>query len=372
MTETKIIGCLIQATAPRRRALRGIVLPPAPRSRNGALRLVVDGRAPIKFDPEQWTVTVLAGPVYGYGELPVEHVATRTMLKTEKRLQPAEGAPVVAQYKVRKGTVPLYAVADAIPLADLPPARAEAWTAARTCQRCGEQRRRPLTRYRDGARRCGKCQQAVAFERWTEQTRALQVEIAQWARDVLADPRTLLITRGGTWGAWHIRIETLAGEPVIDVRLRDIEDLDDWETRHRADRTPEENQQWRAKYDGTISKGEFQLTAAGLQDSRLVGWYQTDSFIDLASMPHVEQTDEVEDRLAVWSGEAPFKSGDWYPEPRIPWTYYPLHYQPHCEHRHLRGDVSLEQELAHLRKLIQLMAAQPAPEPYEKRSEAPQ
>ena len=369
MIDTKYVGCRIQATAPRRRALRGIVLPPAPRSRNGAMRLAVDGRAPIKFDPEQWTITVLGWAVYGYGELPTEHLATRTMLKAEKRLEPAKGAPVVAQYKVRKGTVPLYAVADAVPLAVLSPARAEAWAAARTCTRCGEQRPRPITRYRDGARRCGKCQQAVAFERWAEQTRAVQAEITQWARGILADSRTLLITRGHQWHRQHIRIETVAGGLVTDVHVRDIEDLDAWQAKFYADKPADEIEAWRAKYDGTISKTDFMPTVASLEHARLVAWHTGDASSG-HSLPCVQWGDDVNSRLALWSGEAPFRSGDWFPEPRLPWSFYPMHYQPHCEHRHLRGDVPLDQELAHLRKLIELMATQPAPEPYEKRREA--
>lgn len=369
MIDTKYVGCRIQATAPRRRTLRGIVLPPSPRSRTGMPRLAIDGRAPVKFAPEQWTITVLGWAVYGHGQLPVEHLATRTMLKTEMRLQPAEGAHVVAQYKVYKGTVPLYAVADAVPLPELSPARAAAWTAARTCSRCAEVRPRPITRYRDGARRCGKCQQAVALERWTEQARAVQAEAAQWAGDVLADPRTLLVTRGHQWHRQHIRIETVAGALVADVHVRDVEDLDAWEAKFYADRTADQVTAWRAKYDGTISKTEFMPTVASLEYARLIAWHTGDASSG-HSLPAVAWDDDVSSRLALWSGEAPFRNGDWFPEPRLPWSFYPMHYQPHCEHRHLRGDVPLDQELAHLRKLIELMATEPAPEPYEKRREA--
>lgn len=358
---THLIGCLIEATAPRRRKLRGVVLPRTERSRSDALRLAADGRAPIRFDTDGWTITVIAGPIYTFGELPAEHLATRTMLKAEMRLQPADEDAWIAEYKVRKGTVPLYAVADAVPMKELSPARAEAWAKARTCQRCGELRPRPLAENPDGGRNCGPCHELLAAERWTEQARRAQEDAAAWARDILAEPDTLLLTHDKPWHATRLRVETVAGGLVFDGRLRNFDDLG-WIT-NSDNYTPEQIQANLQKYEGTIGRTEFAPTAAELEGRRIIAWYDRDTWIEGHQLPRVEPSDALGDRLALWTGHAPRRQGRWYPEPRFPWNFLPNTFPPFKAHRELHRGGNPAAEISNLRTLLHLMAWNSPPTP---------
>lgn len=223
MTDPKIIGCLIQATAPKRRPRKGVLLPPKPGPRSISYRLAVDGKTPAPFNPNEWTITVLAGPVYSHDNLPAMHLATRTMLKAEQRRQPADEDAWIAEYKVYRGTALLYAVADTVPMTGLTPARADAWTKARTCVRCTKQFPRPLAASPQQERYCQPCHELAARERWTEQARAVQADAAAWAREVLDDPRTVLLTDDQYPNAGRgrgYRAETIAGQILADVRVR--------------------------------------------------------------------------------------------------------------------------------------------------------
>lgn len=360
----KLIGCLIKVTADGRRTRHGVLLPPAPRGHT--LRLTVDGRAPIRFDPGAWTITRIAGPVYGFGELPAEHLATQTMLTTEKRMQPAPGQNAIATYKVRKGTVPLYAVADAAPMTALSPARAQAWNDARTCRRCLKFSARPWTEYGDAGRLCTGCQLVIADERWTAQARVAQAEAAKWARGVLADPDVLLIARTREFAKPRIRIETLgadgAATVVFDGRVRQIDDPGS--IQFSPTWTPEKAQAWIDTYADTTSPSEFRQLADTLHEARTIAWHPGDRSIHIAhDLPLVQFGDSVDTRLALWSGESPMRTGWWYPEPRIGWSYYPQRCAPYTAHSQLRGNDNPEAEIASLRTLLLLMANSPAPEP---------
>jgi hypothetical protein len=362
VTDPKIIGCLITAKAAHRRTIRGVVLPPAPRSRNGALRITVDGKAPKPFNPDDgWTITIQAGPTYSHGDLPAEHLATRTMMRTEMRLQPADtDKDWIAWYTVRKGEVPLYPVADAAPMKALSPARAEAWAKGRTCQRCGDLRPRPLAENPDGGRHCGPCHELLAAERWTEQSRRAQAEAAAWARDILAEPDTLLLTHDKPWHATRLRIETVAGDLVFDGRLRNFDDLD-WIT-NSDNYTPEQIQANLQKYEGTIGRTEFEPTATALADRRIIAWYDRDTWIEGHQLPRVEEADALRDRLALWSGIAPHRNGWWHPEPRFPWNFLPL-FPQHKAHRELHRGGNPAAEISNLRTLLHLMAWNSPPTP---------
>lgn len=363
-----LIGCLITATAPRRRALYGIVLPPAPRSRNGVLRLDAPGRAPIKFDPAGWTVTVIAGPIYNRATLPAEHLATRTMLKAEKRREPAKGQKPIAEYKLYRDTAWLYAVVDTIPMAELSPARTDAWIKTRTCVRCTQRFPRPLYASPEGERYCQACHELAARERWTDQARAVQADAAAWAREVLTDPRTTLLTddqsphdgRGRLY-----RAETIAGDVLADVRVRAWDCYDDV---HYPDLwTPEQIAAHKAKsMDGTIGPTEWKALAATIADRRYIMWR---SCWGHSSLPAdldtpIPDTDELCTRLALWTGWMPAnRYSYWYPEPKFPWTYSSVHPR-YAGHEALRRQPrDLAAEIADMRSLLQRMADGPAPEP---------
>jgi hypothetical protein len=367
----ELIGCLIKATAPGKRTMRGVVLPPAAGARTPLPRLDGDvsrrPTVPMRFNPDDWTITVEAGPDYSYGNLPAEQLATATMLRTELRLMP--NGKVLGTYRTRDGAAALYAVADAVPMAPLSPARAAAWTAARTCIRCGEAKRRPLPNYPSAGRLCDTCQATVAAERWTERARAAQADAAAWARDILAGPNILLIARDGNYDRPHVRVEWLTalsqsdGDPLVifDGRLRKVD-----EPRHFDDEwwTPERIQAWHDKYEGTMPPSEFRKIVESYGALRIIAWSERDRWFDVENgLPFVAAGDELGERLALWSGEAPHRSGNWYPEPRLPWGYYPQHFPLHTTHRALRHAGNLPAEIASMRMLLHVMAGNPASEP---------
>lgn len=364
-----LIGCLITAKAAHRRTIRGVVLPPAPRSRNGALRITVDGKAPKTFKPDDgWTITVQAGPVYSHGNLPAEHLATRTMLKAENRRQPAKRQRPIAEYKLHKGTADLYAVADTVPMSELSTARADAWIKARTCVRCEQGYPRPLPASPEGDRYCQACHEMEARERWSNQARAVQADAAAWAREVLADPRTALLTddqsphdgRGRLY-----RAETTAGDVLADVRVRTWDTYDDV---HYPDLWPPEKiAADKAKsMDGTIGPTEWKALAASIADHRFIMWR---SCWGHSSLPAdldtpIPDTDELSTRLALWTGWMPAsRYSYWYPEPKFPWTYSSVHPR-YAGHEALRRKPrDLAAEIADMRSLLQRIADGPAPEP---------
>lgn len=374
MTEPEhadLIGRLIKATpfARGKRAVQGVVLPPVPGTRKPTVRLAVDGRrAPIPFDPTVWDVAVLAGPLYGFGSLPAEHLATKTMLKAERRLRPATGQLPIGDYAVRDGCAPLYAVADAEPLPALPPVRAAAWTAARTCVRCGESKPRPLNDYRGAGRLCGPCQKTVATERWIEQSRATQADAGKWARGLLADPTVLLMARDNDFDRPAVRIEWLTLHsgivPVFDGRLRKSENPE--EVIHDTPYwTQEEIQRLRDRYAGTIAPSAFRDAVRGYGETRVVGWNDRDRWIDvLCDLPWIAPADEVGDRLALWSGIAPRLYGHqyWYPEPTMPWNRTANEFPLYHVQSHIHAG-NLPAQIAKLQMLIHIMAGSPAPEP---------
>lgn len=358
-----LIGCLIKATSSKR-TLTGVVLPPKARTRGTKMRLVSAGNQLTVFDPAQWTVTVLAGPDYGKSDLPAELLATRTMLRAEQRREPALGQRSIARYRLYKATAPLFAVVDTEPLPELPPTRATAWTASRTCERCSEQRPRPLPKHADGSRYCGACCDAIADERWIEQSRRAQADAKLWATTLLGDPAALLITHDTGSLIRHFRVETIGGTVVLDARIRDQHLIDPADC---LGSTAEEIAAWHEKYAGTRAHHEIADIATALAGSRLVGWYSTDAspfyWPDRVSLS-IAAGDIISQRLALFSGVAPPRFGPWYDEPRLPWpNYYPHRYPPYTRHQELRGADDLAAELRSLRSIVHMLASQPAPEP---------
>ena len=226
-----LIGKTIEAKAPRRPARRGIVLPPAPGSRNRSLRITTaDPFKPVPFNPAEWSIVVTAGhpsrrastddPVYHRGDLPAEHLATVTFLKTEMRRRPADGQQPIALYPTRESFADLYAVVDTAALPELSPTRSAAWTSARTCARCAAASARPLKVAKDGRRYCSTCIAPAFIERFHAARVPIRREQIEWARGTLADPSTVLAFASSTGdGAVAFYVEALDGQMLLHARV---------------------------------------------------------------------------------------------------------------------------------------------------------
>lgn len=359
---TNLIGYLVKISAPGKRDRTGVVLPAKPGARNPGLRLAVSADRAIPFDPAQWTISVLHDDEYSYGNLPLDLLAARTALRIEHHREPAPDQRPVAIYKLRRDIAELYAIVDTQPRAKMSPAREAAWHNARTCVRCGTKSRRPLLAIDNGGRHCGSCLTTMAFERWCEQSRAMQAEIGEWARDVLADPAAVLIASDRGWNIRHLRAETVKGALIFDVRARNIDDIETgW-----YDDNPEKKAERRQRYAGTIGPVELAGLAASIAEARTIGWDRRDSFLEgsrVNPIPIIKPADAIQDRLALFSGVAPQRYGPWFRQPKIPWDYVPPRYPPYTMHRELRDGESRITEIAHLRTLLSLMAHNTPPAP---------
>jgi hypothetical protein len=316
------LGVYVQLSAPRRRTLRGVVLPPAPRSRSGRLRLAVDGGRGVRpFDTEGYTVTRIAGPTYGYGTLPAEHLATKTMLETGQRRQPAPGQQPLGQYEVtarrRQGLYPLYAVVDTASMAPLPPAQAAQWTRVRTCQQCGKGFPRPLPAGPADERFCDACHAAARLTRFAAQVRPLQSQVGAWAREVLQNPQTMLAESDRWPDPPRLRVETLDGTLVADVRLRrerSPEDMNWW-----SGTSQESKDRFWERMEGTTWFGDFTETAQLIADGSVIMWDERDyvpvlrEFHDLPH-PTLPAGNQLADRVSLWRAGAS-SGGYWYREP---------------------------------------------------------
>lgn len=360
---TNLIGYLVKISADGKRTRTGVVLPPKTGARNPSLRLAVSADRAIPFDPAEWTISVLHDDEYSFGNLPLDLLAARTALRIERHREPAPDQKPVAIYKLRRDIADLYAIVDTAPLPALSPARAAAWTAARTCARCATESRRPLLLIDDGRRYCSGCSSALAFQRWSQQSRAVQAETAEWARGVLADPAAMLIAADRGWNIRHLRAETVKGAVLFDVRVRSTDDIDNgW-----YQDTPEKKAERHKRYADTIGPAELAGVTAPIAEARTLGWSVRDSHLEgsrVSPIPAIKPGDEIETRLALYSGVAPtHRHTQWFPEPKIPWNYAPGRYPPYTMHCELHAGESRITEIAHLRTLLNLMAYNTPPAP---------
>ena len=131
---------------------------------------------------------------YRHGEIP-DGMATMTMLARERR-RPAPGQQPVGFYKISRGEVPLYAVADSVTLPAMTDKQHARWTADRTCARCGEVRPEPVPLADDGRRVDMECQRiertAAARVTWLK----LRMEAVAWAKAFLDKPDGTILVGG--------------------------------------------------------------------------------------------------------------------------------------------------------------------------------
>ena len=341
--DKSLIGRRVLACSARRKR-PGVILPPLRRSPE-RLRLALETGQVVPLDPA-WTIEDhpdlvkdargeilsttkrFAGrPTYRYGDLPAQQLATRTMLRTEHRREPRPGQQPIAFYALYRDWAPLFAIADTVPLPPLSEKRAEAWKAARTCSRCGVQRPRPLelSPGPDPARFCTPCRQDAAEERWTRQARAAQADMAAWAREVLADPLTVLAAKEDDpmdWIAPRYRVENVDGQVLLDAHVRTATD------EQVASYQPDV----RKRLEGSVYVGDLLQIIQLISGSRIVTWYGG----ELDRLPfglwkivgddfprtHTAPEDRVAERYRLWTGESPGGRYEWwYPEPKLPWTW---------------------------------------------------
>lgn len=166
-------------------------------------------------------------PLHRWGDLPAE-LATVTMLR-ERRLRLASDQQHVAWYmrvgNHGRGDHPLYRIADAVPLPPLRGKAAAAYTAARTCARCGvtgTHRLIPNSNGTHGRRlldtACVAAELAsLSRARWLRE----RIAVPAWAAGVLADDRVVLIQERIAAGTQVGRVHaaTLDGAVLLDGRV---------------------------------------------------------------------------------------------------------------------------------------------------------
>lgn len=378
--DPSLIGRYVLACSARRKR-PGVILPPLRRTPD-RLRLALDGGQVVPLDPA-WTIedhpSLLTGrqgeilstskrhagrPTYRHADLPAQLLATKTMLRTEHRRQRRPGQQPIAYYSLYRDWAPLYAITDTMPMPQLSQKRAEAWKTARTCSRCGVQRARPLelSPGPDPKRYCTPCRQTTAEERWITQSRAAQADMAAWAHEVLADPRTVLAANEDPhgWGAPHFYVETAGGQALLDAEVRTA--TDEEVAGYQSDA--------RQKYEGSVYVGDLLEQIRGISERRIVTWYGG----ELDRLPsglwkiagddfprtHTATEDRLGERFRLWTGESPGGRYQWwYPEPKLPWTWTGTG-------EHERGYKTAQTAKARvhwMREYLTRMAEQEPPEP---------
>lgn len=158
-------------------------------------------------------------PAYRYGQLP-DGLATTTMLRRMRR-RPAPGQEPVGTLIYRRSKhAALFEIAASEELPALPAGRQAAWTAARTCARCAATSSTPwpLT-YDSDRRRCPDCVGAERLAAARPSWYALRAQAVDWARDVLADPDSVLLALYRVdWGCpIEVHATTTDGQVLVDI-----------------------------------------------------------------------------------------------------------------------------------------------------------
>lgn len=153
-------------------------------------------------------------PLYSDIDVPVEVLATTGEL-ARRRKRPATLQPPIASVRRSRGATDLYAILDA---EDLPaPANAEpALAHRRTCTACGRTSPAPWPSTRAGERYCPDHIEAARLRVEAALVARNRAVSAVWAREVLADPQTVLVAMLGEPDDLRVRVEELAGTILLD------------------------------------------------------------------------------------------------------------------------------------------------------------
>lgn len=227
-------------------------------------------------------------PIYGFETLLRKlGLATAGMLKQHRRRQ-AESQRPVACYWTGHAYANLYNEAEAVDLPPLPPGRQRRYDEARTCAECGKRALDPFGKGRDDRRYCSPCQGPVHERLWREERAADRPVIAAWAREVLADPRTVLAgVRSDTY--WReVFVIDVAGREVLDARVR------------HHDAAPDPAHPRAAELSLMPSPSEM---LAALDEGRVISWWWTTSPPSADGRSVVAEGDLFGRWWARWVGE---------------------------------------------------------------------
>jgi hypothetical protein len=174
--------------------------------------------------------------------------------------------------------------------------------------------------------------------------------MAAWAAAVLAAPDAVLAARNTIRGLDWYRVETLAGDLVLDAVVRGFEDVSEA-------REPE-------RYAGTVYHRQLREQVLSIAHSRIVTWNGRELLpLAMAASPDTVQWTDADrnalgERFSLWSGVGPMRrTGFWYPEPKLPW-----HAAGNAD-RAYRVATSPAAAIALMRGCLARMAHETAPEP---------
>lgn len=239
-------------------------------------------------------------------------LATASMLK-RRRLQLADGQQPAAQYWGRD-YVSLYRVSDAVPMPALSPARQRLHDRARTCAECGVTSTDPL--YMGPDRRLRYCVEHVEpawKQAWDSEQAVRRLASAVWAREVLADPTAAILTsepiRSGR--IRPIRVETMTGDVLLDVRIRKLTGLEGSE----IDGTISVDAGRAALLDAVARRRIIATITAGPMDValRIGRWLRIEDL-------HGSVGDSYIERRSAWVGER--RVGEWRGTGEAPHSQY--------------------------------------------------
>lgn len=145
-------------------------------------------------------------------------LATSGMLKPVRR-RPADGQTPAYRYWTGHAWAPLYRLADTVALPPLSPGRQARWDAARTCRRCSKRSDYTFAVGADGQRYCEPCQEPAAKAWWEAERAAERAAAGAWAREVLADPATMLIAGQRLSAYRRVLAVDLTGAVLLDVKV---------------------------------------------------------------------------------------------------------------------------------------------------------
>ena len=137
------------------------------------------------------------------------------------RLQPDPDKVPAGCYWSGHAWVLLHEVAGAVPMPPLSPGRQRAYDRVRTCATCGRRSKRPWYLGPDGRTRyCADCLELAWQRLWEQQQASRRAAATEWAREVLADPATVLFTANRLGWCVTLRAETIAGDVLLDLLVR--------------------------------------------------------------------------------------------------------------------------------------------------------
>lgn len=159
-------------------------------------------------------------PVHTFDSLLREvGLASKTMLKQHRREPGAEQKPVACYWSGHE-YVKLYRSAEAVDMSPLSPGRQKRYDDNRTCAECTKKALDPWEKSLDGKRYCDACHEPAAERWWFAQRAADRSKVAEWAREILADPTTVLAAAVGAAMKRTVHVVDLADAVVFAADVR--------------------------------------------------------------------------------------------------------------------------------------------------------